>query len=122
MANTTANGTRSRPCSPKTPSLKGSFDKYAAEERKRGTAMVDAAFLADIEDWRELLAKNLALRNRRLSVHDLNFAVQRTIDRIIFLRICEDRRAEHYGQLQALLNGAHTYDRLTQLFRQADDR
>ena len=79
--------------------LRGSFDKYAAEERKRGTATVDATFLAEIEQWREMLAKNLALRNRRLSVHDLNFAVQRTIDRIIFLRICEDRGAEHYGQL-----------------------
>lgn len=102
--------------------LKGSFDKYAAAERKRGTATVDAAFLAEIEDWRDMLAKNLALRNRKLSVHDLNFAVQRTIDRIIFLRICEDRGAEHYGQLQALLNGEHTYGRLKQLFRQADDR
>jgi hypothetical protein len=102
--------------------LKGSFDKYAAADRKRGTATVDAEFLAEIEQWRELLAKNLAVRNRALSVHDLNFAVQRTIDRIIFLRISEDRGAEHYGQLQALLNGEHTYGRLKQLFRQADDR
>jgi type I restriction-modification system DNA methylase subunit/fido (protein-threonine AMPylation protein) len=102
--------------------LKGSFDKYAAEERKRGTATVDAEFLAEIEDWREMLAKNLAVRNRKLSVQDLNFAVQRTIDRIIFLRICEDRGAELYGQLQALLNGEHTYGRLKHLFRQADDR
>ncbi|OGW66536.1 MAG: hypothetical protein A3H49_06745 [Nitrospirae bacterium RIFCSPLOWO2_02_FULL_62_14] len=102
--------------------LKGSFDKYAAADRKRGTATVDAEFLAEIEQWRETLAKNLAVRNPRLSVHDLNFAVQRTIDRIIFLRICEDRGAEHYGQLQALLNGEHTYGRLKQLFQQADDR
>jgi len=102
--------------------LKGSFDKYAASDRKRGTATVDAEFLAEIEQWREALAKNLAIRNRKLSVHDLNFAVQRTIDRIIFLRICEDRGAEHYGQLQALLNGEHTYGRLKQLFQQADDR
>ncbi|MGH9428834.1 MAG: Eco57I restriction-modification methylase domain-containing protein, partial [Terriglobia bacterium] len=102
--------------------LKGSFDKYAAADRTRGTTTVDAEFLAEIEDWREMLAKNLAVRNHKLSVHDLNFAVQRTIDRIIFLRICEDRGAEHYGQLQALLNGEHTYGRLKQLFRQADDR
>ena len=38
----------------------------------------------------------------RLSQRELNFAVQRTIDRIIFLRICEDRGIEAYGQLQAL--------------------
>lgn len=56
--------------------LKGSFDKYAASTgKKRGTAEVDTAFLAEIERWRELLARNLALRNPGLSVRDLNFAV-----------------------------------------------
>jgi hypothetical protein len=40
---------------------------------------VDEAFLEEIEKWRERLARNLALRNSRLSVRDLNAAVQRTI-------------------------------------------
>ncbi|MFH1610120.1 MAG: type I restriction enzyme HsdR N-terminal domain-containing protein, partial [Candidatus Bipolaricaulota bacterium] len=72
--------------------LKGSFDRFAESTKvKRGTAEVDAAFLKDIEAWREELARNLALRNPKLTQRELNFAVQRTIDRIIFLRICEDR-------------------------------
>src|SRR3989441_346947 len=102
--------------------LKGSFDKYAVSERKRGTATVDAEFLAEIEKWRDALARNLAVRNTILDVHELNFAVQRTIDRIVFLRICEDRGIEPYAQLQALLNGEHIYDRLRHLYDQADDR
>ncbi len=102
--------------------LKGSFDKYAVSERKRGTTTVDAAFLAEIERWREDLAKNLAVRNTALDVHELNFAVQRTIDRLIFLRICEDRGIEPYAQLQALLNGENIYGRLRHLYDQADDR
>ena len=103
--------------------LKGSFDKFAESTKaKRGTAEVDDAFLNEIENWRADLARNLALRNPKLSQRDLNFAVQRTIDRIIFLRICEDRGIEVYGRLQALLNGERTYRRLYQLFRQADDR
>jgi|CXWL01.1.fsa_nt_gi hypothetical protein len=102
--------------------LKGSFDKYAVTDRKRGTATVDAEFLKEIEAWREALAKNLALRNPTLSVHELNFSVQRTIDRLIFLRICEDRGVEPYGQLQALLNGQNIYGRLRYLYEQADDR
>jgi hypothetical protein len=102
--------------------LKGSFDKYAVSERKRGTATVDAEFLAEIEKWRETLARNLAVRNPTLDVYELNFAVQRTIDRLIFLRICEDRGIEPYAQLQALLNGEHVYDRLRHLYNQADDR
>ena len=103
--------------------LKGSFDKYAGSTRaKKGTAEVDDAFLADIESWRDLLAHNLALRNPRLSTRELNFAVQRTIDRIIFLRICEDRGVEPYGVLQGLLNGAEVYPRLVERFHRADER
>jgi hypothetical protein len=103
--------------------LKGSFDKFAESTKaKRGTAEVDDAFLSEIEAWRLDLARNLALRNPKLSQRDLNFAVQRTIDRIVFLRICEDRRIEVYGRLHALLNGEHTYDRMRQLFREADER
>lgn len=102
---------------------KGSFDKFAeAKKGKRGTSPVDKEFLAEIETWREALAKNLALRNPRLSVRDLNFAVQRTIDRIIFLRMCEDRGVESHGQLQALLNGENIYKRLQYLYNLADDK
>ncbi len=103
--------------------LKGSFDKYVESTKlKRGTAEVDDAFLAEIEQWRDELARNIALRNPKLSTRQLNFAVQKTIDRIIFLRICEDRGIEGYGRLQSIMNGANIYKRLTQLFRDADDR
>jgi len=103
--------------------LTGSFDKYVqSSKKKRGTAEVDTAFLNEIEAWRELLARNIALRNAELSTRELNYAVQRTIDRIIFLRICEDRGIEQYGQLMALENGTNTYKRLCQIFRRADER
>ncbi len=81
----------------------GSFDEYAESTRKkRGTAEVDDAFLEDLEHWRDLLARNIALRNDDLTQRELNYAVQITIDRIIFLRICEDRGIEAYGRLEAL--------------------
>lgn len=101
--------------------LKGSFDKYAeANKAKRGTAEVDDDFLATIEHWRRELARNLALRNSRLSQRELNFGVQRIIDRIIFLRICEDRGIELYGRLLALTNGPNIYRRLCEAFEDAD--
>jgi hypothetical protein len=103
--------------------LRGSFDQYAAGIKgKKGTLEVDDAFLVEIEGWRELLAHNLALRNPDLQVRELNYAVQMTIDRIVFLRICEDRGIEREGQLQELLEGGQVYPRLCQLFKQADDR
>jgi len=103
--------------------LKGSFDKYVESNKtKKGTTEVDNAFLEEIEYWRDLLARHLALRNSNLTQRELNFSVQRIIDRIIFLRICEDRAIEEYGKLKTQLNGDGIYVRLCQLFRQADER
>lgn len=102
--------------------LRGSFDKYAASSKgKRGTSEFDDEFLADMEHWRDLLARNLALRNT-LTERELNFAVQRVLDRIIFLRIAEDRGIEPYGQLSALTAGPKIYPRLGEIFERADFR
>jgi len=103
--------------------LKGSFDKYAGKgKHKKGTAEVDNVFLEEIEIWRDMFARNIALRNPGLTQRELNFAVQRIIDRIIFLRICEDRGIEEYGRLMSLLNGVTVYKRLFHIFRNADER
>jgi hypothetical protein len=103
--------------------LKGAFDRCAESTRlKKGTAGVDEAFLREIESWRDLLARTIALRNPALSQRELNTAVTLTINRIIFLRICEDRGIEPYGQLQGLLNGPGVYKRLIEIFQRADDR
>jgi type I restriction-modification system DNA methylase subunit len=102
--------------------LRGDFDKYCESKKGRGVELFDDAFLAEIEEWRKSLASNLALRNESLEDSGLNFAVQRIIDRILFLRIAEDRGTETIGQLQSLLNGDHVYDRLKKLFRDADAR
>lgn len=102
--------------------LKGGFDKFAEAGQGRGAATVDAAFLAEIESWRDVLARNLALRNPWLGQADLNDAVQRTIDRIIFLRLCEDRGIEDYGTLKKVSGETGVYDELKRLFTLADER
>lgn len=103
--------------------LKGSFDRYAEDKKgKKGTAEVDDAFLSEIESWRDALARNIAIRNPSLSMQELNFAVQKTIDRIIFLRICEDRGIETQHPLRILLNGTNVYKRLVEIFYRADER
>lgn len=103
--------------------LKGSFDKFAdTNKAKRGTAEVDADFLATIEGWRSDLARNLALRNPALTQRELNFSVQLILDRIIFLRICEDRAIEDYKRLYSITDRPGLYPRLIQIFRQADER
>ena len=103
--------------------LKGSFDKFAeSTKKKRGTAPVDEEFLKEIDHWREELAKNLSLRNESLTDRQLNVAVGRIIDRIIFLRMCEGRGIEEYERLRSLLNGERVYPRLVELFHRADEK
>jgi len=158
----------------------GSFDRYAEGSKgKRGTTEVDAEFLKEIEQWRLLLARNIALRNFRPSAgsvlaseaptvitsetpsvlasetpsvlaseakqsqsaseatrsvqstqspnlhraeRHLNYAVQSTIDRILFLRICEDRQIEPTDQLLQIAEGDDVYAQMLLLFQKADQK
>ena len=55
---------------------KGKFDTFVEKDLgKRQLEEVDAAFLREIETWRDALAKNIAVRNAGLTVRELNFAV-----------------------------------------------
>lgn len=102
---------------------KGSFDKYAEQKKgRRGTAEVDDAFLEEIESWRKTLASNIYLRNPELTTRELNFAVGLIIDRIIFLRICEDRGIEPDEQLKKLIAGKNVYAELLGVFYRADQK
>lgn len=102
---------------------RGAFDRYAtAKTPKKGTTPVDEAFLAEIERWRELLAKAIFRRNRELRSHQLNDSVQKTIDRIVFLRIAEDLGIETAGRLEALSKQKNVYGALAEYFREADSR
>lgn len=102
--------------------LKGSFDKFLlSNQNKKGTTTVDREFLTSLDNWRSLIATNIALRNT-IDADELNFVVQRIIDRIIFLRIAEDRRVEHYGTLQEAISGGDYYDNLLKQFYTADQK
>ena len=83
--------------------LKGSFDKFVlSDTNKKGTTTVDKEFLSSLDRWRTDLAVNISKQNQQLNEDELNFVVQQTIDRIIFLRIAEDRHIEPYGSLKEL--------------------
>ena len=103
--------------------LKGSFDRFVESKKgMKGTAEVDDAFLREIEKWRNNLAKNLALRNTNLTIAELNFAVQKIIDRILFLIICEYKNIEKYGKLREISDKLNIYKNLMPYFKDADDK
>jgi type I restriction-modification system DNA methylase subunit len=53
---------------------------------------VDESFLEDISNWRLTLAKDIYRKIPDIGRRVLNDVVQRTLDRLVFLRMCEDRR------------------------------
>ncbi len=72
--------------------------------RTRNKEALDRKFFERLNEWRKELARVIALRNADLSVHDINEAVQRILDRAIFIRVIEDRGIEATELLRAALN------------------
>jgi len=75
----------------------GLLDKEAEKWGKKAKKIsVDKQLLADFTRFRELLSKNITKLNqsRNLTEDDLDESVQRILDRLIFIRNCEDRELE----------------------------
>lgn len=61
---------------------------------KGGYQPVDASFLAELEEHREALAKAFKKADHALDSETLTEIVQRTLDRLVFLRFLEDKQIE----------------------------
>jgi len=75
----------------------GLIDKEAEKWGKKTKKIsVDKQLLADFTRFRELLSKNITKlnQNRNITEEDLDESVQRILDRLIFIRNCEDRELE----------------------------
>lgn len=78
----------------------------------RGSEPVDQAFLTHLENYRLRFARALYQNNRtafpeagtRHGAARLTEATQRLIDRLVFIRVCEDRNIVPYGDLRDIVN------------------
>ena len=76
--------------------------------RPERTQSLDAEFLNLLDDNRQRLGSDLLKNNDRddlLAGNHLNEAAQRIIDRLVFLRICEDRGIDTGSLLTSILSG-----------------
>lgn len=89
--------------------IKGELDKLlVVKPKERHT--VDKAILDDLKEWRETLAKDIFKNNPKLfhggdsekDAHYLKEITQEIIDRIIFIRSCEDRNLVYQRTLKEL--------------------
>ena len=72
----------------------GSLERLLLKDAKskRQRIPVDKKFLQDMGLWREGLAKDVYRHDPEISVRTLNEVVQKLLDRIVFIRIAEDRK------------------------------
>lgn len=89
---------------------------------------VDAAFLDEMTGWREDLAKDIYKNNPNLTARQLNEIVQRLLDRIVFIRIAEDRRVIEKNQLRDVVEEwkarggkFHIFEWLNDLFHRINE-
>jgi type I restriction-modification system DNA methylase subunit len=82
----------------------GELDKTAEEWGKKQkrvpvSPVIDQLFI-DLVDWRQRLTKNIAAKKVNMALiksdEELDECVQRILDRMIFIRVCEDRQIEPF--------------------------
>ncbi|MGC1292951.1 MAG: N-6 DNA methylase, partial [Candidatus Acidiferrales bacterium] len=110
--------------------LAGSLEVMLPRDRRtqRLRIPVDTAFLDEMTGWREEMARNVYKNNPGLTARQLNEIVQRLLDRIVFIRIAEDRRVIEKNQLRDVVEEwkarggkFHIFEWLNDLFHRINE-
>jgi hypothetical protein len=98
----------------------GQFDhEWQDIENKLNHYSVDTLFLRQINEWRVLLGAEIYKYAPEIGEEQLNDIVQSYLNRIIFLRVCEDRNLEVYQTLLKFA-GDNNFKALVNKFKTAD--
>lgn len=90
-------------------------------EAKINQYSIDNLFLNQINEWRKLLGADIYKHEPKIKEQQLNDVVQSYLNRVLFLRVCEDRNLEDYQTLLKFA-GANDFKALIKKFEQADKR
>jgi len=100
----------------------GLLDELAEKFGKRTKkTTVDKQLLDDFTRFRDMLSKNIAKlnRNKKLTEEELDESVQRILNRLIFIRNCEDRGLEE-KKLWEAKNEAKVWKKVKEVFAYYD--
>lgn len=98
----------------------GQFDEEWKDiEARLKQWSVDKQFLKQINEWRLLLGKEILDAEPTIDMELLGDEVQSYINKILFLRVCEDRNIETYKELLAIADDGQ-FNALLDKFRNAD--
>ena len=87
---------------------------------KAGVQSIDAAFLEELDGYRETLAKAFKKHNESLDGETLTEIVQRTLDRLVFLRFLEDKLIETHIHVADFGNGGSVWRNFISASRKLD--
>ena len=82
---------------------------------------VDKQFLKQINEWRLLLGREIIAADPNIDIALLGDEVQSYINKILFLRVCEDRNIETYKELLSIADRGR-FNLLLDKFRKADTK
>ena len=100
----------------------GQFDEeWKDTEARQKQQSVDKQFLNQINEWRLLLGKEILAADPAIDMDLLGDEVQSFINKILFLRVCEDRNIETYKEL-LLIADSGQFKKLLDKFKEADRR
>lgn len=100
----------------------GSFDKlWEHIEDRLKLFSVDNLFLNQINNWRLILGEEIVRHEATINGITLNDIVQKYLNSIIFLRVCEDRSLETYQSLLSFANN-EDFNALIKKFIEADNK
>lgn len=100
----------------------GKFDeKWKHIEDRLKLFSVDQLFLKQINEWRLMLGVEILKHDSAIDDSQLNDIVQSYLNRIIFLRVCEDRNLEQYRTL-LLFADKKDFQALIEKFEEADKK
>jgi len=95
----------------------GRSERRVAVAAPRGALGVGESFLRDLEGWRAELGSDLLRRQPDLTGRELDEATQRILDRLVFIRVVEDRQVEPAVVLQRYARLPDAYQALCAEFR-----
>lgn len=100
--------------------LGGSLERLHRDRPARGAQPVDRAFLTELVNWRSQVAIDLRDRNPDLSGWELAEATQRILDRVVFIRVMEDRGILPEEILKRYARQSDAWHRLVPQLRRLD--
>ena len=98
----------------------GSIERIYGESRT-SSILLNASFLQKFNEWRLKIARDLHGRYADLAISDLDDTAQKVINRLILIRMCEDRGIEGEGVLRKCANEKSVV-KIRQLFAKLDER